>query len=939
MRDKTDQMILKWMQFKTIFLFGLILSIGMSCQSLFAAVDVAEQNATINLAKYSQYFLDDDHSLAFESALNSVDRFQPVAPKSFINFGITTSVLWLTTDLANSSDQVVKRYIKIDYPIIDDVRILLFNPASGEKQFVLAGDKVPLAERDIPVLAPVIPISIPAKGKIQVLMRAETSSNLVLPLELETEATLLSNMEWSKVINGVVYGVSIGLTLFNLFLYFSVRMNLYLSYVGLLVLSGTFMALVDGAGLYLPGLVGYQDTFVVVMIYASNVSAAQFTRYFLGLQKKRNWQEKLTNFLSYANLAGLALVPLIDFQLSCNLVLMLGLLVTNCMLVLGIIGIMNKNNSAIIFTIAFAIPAISASASIAAAVGLLDNLLVAVYGNKVAYILQMVLLSIGVGGVINQLKDEKIRSQKEAQEALEQSAAKGEFLAKMSHEIRTPMNGVIGLAQLLNNTKLNSTQSHYVDTIISSGNALLGVINDVLDYAKIEAGKMKTEKIEFDLFDLLSEVGTLFQIQAMEKGLSFEGYVDPNVPRYVQSDPTRFRQILLNFLSNAFKFTNEGSIQVFVTCESRGENGVIKVLVKDTGIGISVEGQQNLFSNFEQAEENTARKFGGTGLGLAICKELANLLGGDVGLNSTVSKGSEFWFTFVTPIPEREFVTQNDGRKTLAYSHNLLHVMLVDPDFDYALTLVRELSTRGMLVTHRKTVEEGYETFREGYEQFRIDMVILTEHESVTDLLRMVQKIKQLPNTKNTEFLLLTKIGSDISADKAQVYGIQHVLPKPVFSFQLYDFVTRPRLHALQHDEDRHSDRSQPLRGMRVLVADDNKVNIMVVQGMLKQFQLDVTLANNGAEALEIYRQQADSIDLILMDCEMPTMNGYQATEQIRAWEQEHNIPRTPIIALTAHAVDEYIERCVAAGMDDVLTKPINVRSLKDKLFDLSKAA
>lgn len=931
--------MLMWSRYKTAFALGLILLVGFLCQQTFAAVDVAKQNTTINLAQYAEYLMDENGSLEFDSALSTLDRFQPVAPKSFINFGISSAALWLSFQLENSSDQAVKRYIKIDYPIIDDLRVWFYDSSSGEKQLILSGDKVPLADREIPMVTPIIPVIVPAMSNVSVLMRAQTLSNLVVPLELETEATLLSNLEWAKMINGIVYGVSIGLTLFNLFLYFSVRMKLYLTYVGLLVFSGTFMALVDGAGLYLPGWVGYQDTLVVVSIYASNLSATQFTRFFLNLQGKGNWQEKLISILTYANLVGVALVPFIDFQWSCNLVLLFGLLVTNCMLVLGIVGIVQKNSSAIIFTIAFAIPAVTASLSIAAAIGLISDLSIAVYGNKIGYIVQMVLLSIGVGGVINQLKDDKIRSQKEAQIALEQSAAKGEFLAKMSHEIRTPMNGVIGLAQLLNNTKLNSTQSHYVDTIISSGNALLGVINDVLDYAKIEAGKMKMEQIEFDLFDLLSEVGTLFQIQAVEKGLSFEGYVDPDVPRYVHSDSTRFRQILLNFLSNAFKFTNEGSIQVFVTCEKQGKDGLIKVLVKDSGIGISEEGSQKLFSSFEQADETTARKFGGTGLGLAICKELANLLGGDVGFDSVVNKGSEFWFTFATPIPEREFITQGDGRKTLAYSHNLLHVLLIDQDFDYALTLVRELSTRGMLVTHCKTVDEGYETFREGYEQFRIDMVILAEHDSVTDLLRLVQKIKQLPNTKKTEFLLLTKIGSDLSADKAQVYGIQHVLPKPVFSFQLYDFVTRPRMQVVSGEENRHSGRSQPLRGLRVLVADDNKVNIMVVQGMLKQFQMEVTLANNGEEALQIYQQQADGIDLILMDCEMPTLNGYDATKQMRSWEQENNLTRTPIIALTAHAVDEYIERCVEAGMDDILTKPINARSLKDKLFDMSRAA
>ncbi len=374
-----------------------------------------------------------------------------------------------------------------------------------------------------------------------------------------------------------------------------------------------------------------------------------------------------------------------------------------------------------------------------------------------------------------------------------ESEAKSNFLAKMSHEIRTPMNGVIGMSHLLEEHLTSDTAKNYNHLIQSSGYSLLSIINDILDFSKIEAGKMTIESVPFNFHLLLKEVFAIFQLQAKDKGVELKLTIASSTPEYIESDPVRIKQMISNLVSNALKFTHQGSVTIHTSIV---EEGKLKIAVQDTGIGISKQNQENLFKEFSQADESTTRKYGGTGLGLSICMQLARLMGGDVGVASEEGKGSTFW-------------------------------------------------------------------------------VIL-------------------------KFKPCAAAAVDAHAND-KMNTVDFVLDRP----------------------------------LTILIAEDNRVNKLVVVGMLKKLSQISHCTQDGEEALNYYRNHYKEIDLILMDCEMPIMDGFDASKMIRAFEQENKLPRIPICALTAHVVSTQMDKCKAAGMDKHLGKPIDFQQLKALLLEV----
>jgi signal transduction histidine kinase/ActR/RegA family two-component response regulator len=807
------------------------------------------------------------------------------------NHGYTTEVCWYRLALSNHSHAARDWVLGLDYPLITLVDLWLLDEERQVLTHYREGADLPYDQRSLQTLAFAFAVELPPQAPREILMRFETP-NLQLPLVLMPAREFSEYSALVTVIHSLLLGGMLVMILYSLLLYTSLHESAWLPYVCWATVITALQVVLQGFGTRFlwPDQAHVLTIAIEATLAVIVMIAPWFVIRFLNLGR---WTPRLSRLLWAHSVAGVVLLLLLPWMGRTPLLILQMLVIFSLSLTAGIAILLSHDRSEAEkpelngFIVAWACFLFGSILLVLNKLGIVPRNLFTEHLVEVGSFLAVALLSRALAAQINRLKAEKSHA-----EALSQ--AKSEFLATMSHEIRTPMNGVLGLSELLRHTPLTEQQSQYADTIYRSSQSLLTVINDILDYSKIEAGKLGLEHIDTSLEQLLGDCVALHAPRIVDKQLALWVRMDPAVPAVVHTDPLRLKQILNNLLGNACKFTERGAIHLRVSLQAEGEGAhpVLRFEVEDSGIGLSPDEVRRLFRSYEQAAAGTSRQYGGTGLGLVISKRLVELLGGRIGVSSQPGRTC-FWFTLpVVAVAASEPVPGLAGKS--------LCVASGDP------VLVSHLATWagrwGMAVQSLDHVDPSAPTPA-------CDVLLLGPDQSAE---------AGRPARENGAALLQAW-----PLAQPLLPGAMKVLELPLHPLQFRSLLLSSLRAEPAPSADPVDGQGNGLGHLRVLVAEDNVVNQLVIVSLLNSLGIKVSVVENGALALAAVTAAPGQWDVVLMDTEMPQMDGHVATRRIRDWEGQEGHSPCWIIALSAHATPDRIREARAAGVDDYLSKPV----------------
>lgn len=957
----------KGISFVACLIFGL-LSFGVHTQLQAKQVFVEDAlSFPVNLGEGLSYYRDSIGDLSFDEIRQlELENWQQ-STESVPSFGYEESAYWFRAEILNSN-RVQSLYVEVGYPILDDIQFYLIKN-NEHIVFHQMGDNFPFNQRPAFYHNFLLPLSLQPGENVELYLRVKTVSSLQVPLSLWKQDSFYEKQLPYLMGQGVYFGMMAVIVVYNLFIYTVVRQRAYLFYVISVLGVALLISALNGFGFQYvwPKLPWINEWIIVFSLALFGGFACIFTNSFLSLKKNGVYLYHLLSLLSSLYIIYVLITVAYDARLGVRVAIVNGVLACLVGFVAGVVMLMRGVRVARYYVLAYSSLIIASVVVALNKVGYLPRNIFTEHSLQVSSVLEMVLLSFALADRFNEEKRQKAEAQERAIEnekiarteherylqleysakvkeleaerkvlsAEAESKARTEFMAVMSHEIRTPMNGVLGMTDLLYDTAPTPRQLQYLDIINSSGKALLNIINDVLDYSKIVSNKMELESIDFDLYQLVQDCVAIFSHVADQKEIETFCVFSPNTPSSIKGDPTRIRQVLVNLLGNAFKFTDKGIVRLKVSVDVKAElqnesDLLLHFEVQDTGIGIPESAQERLFKSFSQADNTISRHYGGTGLGLSISKKLIELMGGGIGVRSVEGKGSTFYFSICCAKAN----SKNTSSPELEVNLQGIKLLIVDDSPDYAgevLVLARQW---GMKVDISHNGNESLQMISsadaagEPYQLVLFDMKMpgLTGLECSKALL-------SLDLAAPPKSILMTAMKWIPSADVINKAGIAVAGQKPISGRklkELFDAVVAGREGSSLIEDER-----QPvalLDGMTILVADDNQVNQIVVKNILQNLFASVVMVEDGEAALELLKSRHDHFDVVLMDCDMPKLNGYEAVEALRQFEKDESLRRLPVIALTAHVLDEFKVKAFESGMDDYITKPFEMRVLANKL-------